>query len=71
MSEKNFGIQASIPTRHYKCNTQYPFLSVQIRAVRHAIKIDCGVVVDAVGNTCSHILVMVGDRACKSGNTVS
>jgi hypothetical protein len=43
---------------------------VQITAARHAVKIDCGVSVADVGNTCCVILVMVGDRARKSGNTV-
>ena len=46
-------------------------LSLQITATRHAIKTDCGVGVTAVGYTCCCILVMVGDPACKSGNTVS
>jgi hypothetical protein len=45
-------------------------LSLQITASRHAIKTDRGVFVAAVSNTCSYILVMVGDRACNDGNTV-
>jgi hypothetical protein len=36
-------------------------VSVQITTVRNAIKTDCGVGVAAVGNTCFHILDMVGD----------
>jgi len=47
-----------------------PF-AVQITAARRAIKTDCGVGVAAVGITWSCILVMVGDRAGKSGNTLS
>jgi hypothetical protein len=72
MSRKKVGgSQASSLTRHYKRNIHDQFLSVQITAARHAIKIACRAFVAAVGNTCSHILVLVGDRACKSGNTVS
>jgi hypothetical protein len=54
-------------------NIQYHSLSLslQITAARHAIKTDRGVSVAAVSNTCSYILVMVGDRACNDGNTVS
>jgi len=44
---------------------------VQITEAHHAIKIDCGVGVAAVGNTGCDILVMVGDPASKSGQTVS
>ena len=44
---------------------------MQITAARYEIKTDFGVGVAAVGYTCPYILVMVGDRACKSGNTVS
>ena len=46
-------------------------LSVQIATTFHAIKTDCGVGVTAVGYTCSDVLVIFGDRACKSGNIVS
>jgi hypothetical protein len=46
-------------------------LSLQITATRHVFNTDCGVGVTAVGNTCSDILVVVGDRACKGGNTLS
>jgi len=46
-------------------------LSLQITATHHDIKTDCGVGVTAVGYTWCCILFMVGDRACKSGNTVS
>jgi hypothetical protein len=45
-------------------------LSVQITAARHAIKTDCRVGVGAVGNTCCDFLLMVGDPASKSDNTV-
>jgi len=44
---------------------------VQITAAGHAMKTDCGVGVTAGGNTCCDILVMVGDLASRSGNTVS
>jgi hypothetical protein len=44
---------------------------VQITAAYHAIKTDYGVGVPAVVNTYCDILVMVGDRASKSGNTMS
>lgn len=43
----------------------------KITVARHAIETDCGVGVSAVVNTCRCILVMIGDRACKSGNTLS
>ena len=46
-------------------------LSVQITAARHVFKTGCGVGVAAVGNTCSDILVVVGDPTSKSGQTVS
>jgi hypothetical protein len=46
-------------------------LSLQITASRHAIKSNGGVGVAAVGISFSDILVMVGDPASKSGNTVS
>ena len=35
---------------------------MQITAARHAVKPNCGVGVAAVGNTCRHILVVVGDQ---------
>ena len=35
------------------------------------MKTDCGVGVAAVGNTSSDIVVMAGDRACKSGKSLS
>ena len=60
------------PGPHNKhSNIQFQFLCVQITAARHAIKTDCDVGVTAVGNTCSDILVMVGDPAFKSGSTMS
>jgi hypothetical protein len=44
---------------------------VQITAVRHAVKTDCGFGVAAVGNSCCDILDMIDDPASKSENTVS
>jgi hypothetical protein len=44
---------------------------VQVTESRHAIKTNCGVGVAAVGITFCDILVVVGDPAGKSGNTVS
>ena len=44
---------------------------MQITTARHAVKTDCGIGVADVGNTCFHILVMVGDTSSKNGNTVS
>jgi len=44
---------------------------VQITAAGHAIQTVCGAVDAAVGNTCCDILVMAGETASKSGNTVS
>ena len=44
---------------------------VQITAARHAIQTDCGDGDAAVGSICCDILIMAGDTASKSGNTVS
>jgi hypothetical protein len=44
---------------------------MQIAAVRHAIKTNCGDCVPTVGNTCCHILAMVADPANQIGISVS
>jgi hypothetical protein len=69
-----YTVSLSYPTIVSSQQTQYNSyavrFSVQITAASH-VKFDCGVGVADVGNTFCHILVIFGDSASKSDQTVS